>query len=451
MYVKAVDVAVMIFMILLLPLTVAIPQMKIYADSQENVSSWGSEEKGYSLLGVVVGPQWWNYVSILYPYSILATFNTVLAIILSLIVTFGLYYAIWGIAPSATGEKNFIFSHTFVWCGVVILLQLNVLLFIAEYDSLSRWCHYQSSCQEPAGINKIFWLIWMIGYMLVSFVVMLVWYLRGKMRYTELLVPEWRAFVIGIPPLSNIILLIAVVFWLFIKPLMKLRVLCNALIHIQETLIYFMRCPRPVVNVLQKGMRFLFVYILCMTIFLSVSIFSYSLIPILLQLFLYPFRVIATYSFALSAFALYTLTAFVVTFLWKEQPPSTGRLIMYLSATTVAVVFILIIFVPFVPLYQLLVSGSFSDNPIILAGASILPSLLLSSPLVWLFRNKLLPRFLEVDEDEQEEEDEEKKKKKRRDKKEDESESKNDEEGIIKLRNPIADRDSTTDYELTSM
>ena len=109
MYVKAVDVAVMIFMILLLPLTVAIPQMKIYADSQENVSSWGSEEKGYSLLGVVVGPQWWNYVSILYPYSILATLNTVLAIILSLIVTFGLYYAIWGIAPSATGEKNF--SH----------------------------------------------------------------------------------------------------------------------------------------------------------------------------------------------------------------------------------------------------------------------------------------------------------------------------------------------------
>ena len=62
--------------------------------------------------------------------------------------------------------------------------------------------------------------------------------------------------------------------------------------------------------------------------------------------------------------------------------------------------------------------------------------------------------ILEVDEDEEEEDDEEeeeKKKRKRRDKKDDESENKNDEEGIIKLRNPIADRDSTTDYELTSM
>ena len=439
--------------------TLAVPQMKVYADSQENISSWGSKEKGYSLNGGGVGPQWWVDVTLFFPFcSYLATLNAVLAIILSLIVTFGLYYAIWGIAPSAPGEKNFIFSHTFVWCGVVILLQLNVLLFFAEIGSLSRWCHYQFSCTDPAGISKIFWLIWMIGYMLVSFVVMLVRYLRGKIRYMELLVPEWRAFVIGIPLLSNIILLIAVVFWLFIKPLMKLRILRNALIHIQEMLMCHMSCSRPMVTVFQKGMRFLFVYILRMTIFLSVSIFSYSLVPILLQLFLYPFRVIAVYSFALTAFALFSLTAFASTFQWKKQPPSTGRHIMYLSATTVAIVFILMIFVPFVPLYQLLVTGSFSDNPIILAGASILPSLLLSSPLVWLFRNKLVPRYLEVDEDEEEEEEEEKKKKKKKTKgkkkdnekrnKKDESESKNE---LINLQNPIANRDSTTDHELTSM
>ena len=424
--------------------------MKVYADSQENVSSWRSKEKGYSLNGGGVGPQWWVDVTLFFPFcSYLATLNAVLAIILSLIVTFGLYYAIWEVAPSATGEKNFLFSHTFVWCGVVILLQLNVLLFFAEIGSLSGWCLYQFSCIDPAGISKIFWLIWMIGYMLVSFVVMLVRYLRGKIRYMELLIPEWRAFVIGIPLLSNIILLIAVVFWLLIQPLMKLRILHSALIRIQEMLMCHVSCPRSVVNVFQKGMRFLFVYILCMTIFLSVSIFSYSLVPIFLQLFLYPFRVIAVYSFALTGFGLFTVTAFATTFQWKKQPPSTGRLIMYLSATTAAIIFILMIAIPFIPLYWLLVSGSFSDNPIILAGASILPSLLLSSPLVWFFRNKLVPRFLEVDEDEEEEdkEKEEKKKKKKRNKK-DESESKNE---IMKLQNPIADRHSTTDHELTSM
>ena len=155
-----------------------------------------------------------------------------------------------------------------------------------------------------------------------------------------------------------------------------------------------------------------------MTIFVTASIVSFSIVPLLLQTFLYPFRIIAAYSFFIAAFAVYALSAFMATFLWKERPPTTGRLLLYLSSTTIAILFILMISTPFVSLYQLLVSGSFSDNPLILFGASILPSLLLSSPLVWLFRSKLLPRFLEIEEEEDEEEendsDEEKKKKKRK-------------------------------------
>ena len=61
-----------------------------------------------------------------------------------------------------------------------------------------------------------------------------------------------------------------------------------------------------------------------------------------------------------------------------------------------------LIAIPFLSLYQLLVSGSFTDNPLILFGVSVLPSLLLSSPLVWLFKTKFLPRFLEIDEEEEE-------------------------------------------------
>ena len=69
---------------------------------------------------------------------------------------------------------------------------------------------------------------------------------------------------------------------------------------------------------------------------------------------------------------------------------------------------------PFASLYQLLVSGSFSDNPLILAGASLLPTVILSSPLIWAFKQKLLPRFLDIDE---EEEDEEEKKEGKKEKK----------------------------------
>ena len=153
-----------------------------------------------------------------------------------------------------------------------------------------------------------------------------------------------------------------------------------------------------------------------MTVFLSASILSFSAVPILLQTFLYPFRMFAAYSFFVVAFALYCLATFMAVFLWKEKPPTTGRLLLYLSSTTITLVFILIISIPFVSLYQLLISGGFSDNPLVLFGVSVLPSLLLSSPLVWLFKSKLLPRFLEVDddEDEEDEDDEEKKVKKRK-------------------------------------
>ena len=145
-----------------------------------------------------------------------------------------------------------------------------------------------------------------------------------------------------------------------------------------------------------------------MTVFLSASILSFSVVPVLLQTILYPFRMFAAYSFFFVAFALYCLATFMAVFLWKEKPPTTGRLLLYLSSTTITLVFILIISIPFVSLYQLLVSGGFSDNPLVLFGVSVLPSLLLSSPLVWLFKSKLLPRFLEVDEDEDEDEEEKK-------------------------------------------
>ena len=152
-----------------------------------------------------------------------------------------------------------------------------------------------------------------------------------------------------------------------------------------------------------------------MTVFISASIFTFSIVPVLLQTFLYPFRIVAAYSFFFVALVIYFLAAFVATFLWKEKPPNIGKLILYLSSTTIAIIFILLISVPFVSLYQLLVSGSFSDNPLILLGASVLPTLLLSTPLIWA-KGKLLPRFLEIEEDE-EDDDSDKEEKKKKEKK----------------------------------
>ena len=252
-------------------------------------------------------------------------------------------------------------------------------------------------------------------YMIIAFIVLLIRFIRGKTQHKDIFIPEWRAFVIALPLLSSIILVIALVYKIVIK-IHKIR---NMWIHLQETLRWMVRCPRPFKTVIEKIINFTAIYILYMTIFLSVSILSFSIVPVLLQTFLYPFRIIATYSFFVAAFAVYAIATFVATFLWKEQPPTTGKLVLYLSSSTIAITFILMISIPFLSLYQLLVSGSFSDNPLILFGASVLPSLILSSPLVWLFKAKLLPRFLEVDEeDDNDDSDEEKEKKKKEKEKE---------------------------------
>ena len=392
----------------------------MYADSQENISSWGAEERGYSLSGYVFIDQWWEHIQEIYLSSgSLPEINFYLSIILTLMICFGVYYALWNVAPAKSEEKNFLFSYSVIWTGVAILAQLNLFLFFIEIESIDLWCQYEGSCREPAAAYKVAWISWICGYMLVAFVVILVRFLQGKTRHREIFIPEWRAFVVSIPFFSTFILAIAFFYKFVVSPLLKVRNIRNLWIYLLETLRWLVRCPRVLKTVLWKIVHFSSIYVLYMTVFVSASFVSFSAVPVLLQTFLYPFRIIAAYSFFFAAFAVYALAAFMATFLWKEKPPTTGRLILYISSTTIALTFIFIISLPFVSLYQLLVSGSFSDNPFILFGASVLPSLLLSSPLVWLFKSKLLPRFLEVEEEDEsdDESDEEEKKKKKKSKK----------------------------------
>ena len=172
----------------------------MYADSQENVSSWGDEEKGYALPGSVFIDQWWLFIQIQYTSSSgLPIVNIILSILLTLMISFGCYYAIWRVAPANSDEKNFLFAHTFIWCSVAILLLVNFFLFWIEVVSIVSWCAYESSCMESAGESKIVWLVWMALYMIIAFIVLLVRFFRGKIRHREILVPEWRAFIVATP------------------------------------------------------------------------------------------------------------------------------------------------------------------------------------------------------------------------------------------------------------
>ena len=387
----------------------------MYADSQDNISSWGAEERGYVLSSYVFIEQWWEHVGGVYASSdSLPTVNLILSIILTVMICYGVYYALWTVAPARNKEKNFLFSYSVIWTGVAILAQLNVFLLISEIAFIDIWCKYKDSCRESAALSKILWIAWMFAFMVVAFVVLLVRNVIGKTQYSEIFVPEWRAFVVSIPFINTFLLPIAFFYKFVLSPLLKVRKIRNLWIHLLETLRWLVHCPRVLKTVLWKIVHFSAIYVLYMTVFVSASFVSFSIIPVLLQAFLYPFGIIAIYSYFFAALAVYAMAAFMGTFLWKEKQPTTGRLILYISSTIIALTFIFIISVPFISIYQLLVSGSFSDNPFILFGASVLPSLLLSSPLVWLFKSKLLPRFLEVEEEDisDDESDEEEKKKK---------------------------------------
>ena len=378
----------------------------MYANSQENISEWNADEKGYFLDGLVLSSEWWRYVGHFYSNDHMLSFlNAIVSSILSVMITFGVYFAIWHVAPSKKDEKNFLFSHTFIWCGVALLTQINLVFFFKEILVLISWRYYHESCDENACESKSYWIIWMVIYMFIAFIILLIRRIRGKTVDQDLLVPEWRAFILASPYISNPVLLTVVIYQFSIGQLLKVKSFYNAGIHFKETLAYFVKCPK-LLSVFKKMIKFLSVYILYMTVFMSVSIFSYNIVPVLLQAFLYPFRIFAAYSYAFAAFALFAFSSFIATFLWKEEKPTTGKLILYLSSTSIGLLFISMISTPFVTLYQLLVSGNFTDSPLVLAGASILPSVILSSPLIWIFKQKLLPRFLEIDEDDESEENE---------------------------------------------
>ena len=99
------------------------------------------------------------------------------------------------------------------------------------------------------------------------------------------------------------------------------------------------------------------------------------------------------------------LVTFLVAFYWQKKgiKNTSVKLFFLLTLPTIMLVFTFMIIIPFVSLYQLLSSGTLTNNPIMLGIIAIAPSLLLSSPLVWIVKNKVFPAFVEPEMDCEEE------------------------------------------------
>ena len=385
-------------------------QLSVYADTQENITSWKSEDLGHVLSGLVFSPDWYLYVGVVYPNSSIFPFiNLVLAIVLSLILSIAAYYFIWKEIPSSPRERNFLLSQTLLWSGVVVLLQLNFALIANEISQLVKWCG-ESTCSEPASVSKLYLVGYISLYSVIVFAVFLGHYLYGKLRPKALLTPGIQPFVIGIPLVSNAAVLIILAFRIFVKPCKsRYNWVRYGVIHMYETLHYFIMCPRKFLIVTYQIFKFMIIFLPFVTIFTFLAIVIFSVIPLILQLFVYPFRIFAAYSFFFAAFVLFYLVVFIVTYVWKRKgiKNASARLCLLLMLPTVILLFIFMIIIPFISLYQILTSGSLSNNPIVLGAVSLLPSLLLSSPIVWVLKNRIIPKFIEAEENAVEEGEEE--------------------------------------------
>ena len=349
-------------------------------------------------------PQWYIYTDrVYYLGSDLPVMNAFFSTIISLALSITIYHFIWTKIPSSPRKKkkNFLVRQTLLWTAVILILQTDIITLLIEVRALQVWCG-AGTCSDPAAHAKIYLLVYIFLSNGIFFTVFVVSYFRGKLHLKQHLLPGVQVILIGVPLVNILAALTILVFRLFIKPC---RRHCNCVnygaIHVYETLHSFVSCPKWMLWNGFKVVKFIVMFLPFSTIFTFLALAIFSVIPVMLQALIYPFRVLAAYSFVLSIM----MILFLVAFYWQKKgiKNTSIKLCFLLTVPTIMLVFTFMIIIPFVSLYQLLSSGTLTNNPIMLGIIAIGPSLLLSSPLVWIVKNKVFPAFVEPEMDCEEE------------------------------------------------
>ena len=279
----------------------------------------------------------------------------------------------------------------------MIITQLDGVIIYNELEALVVWCS-AGTCSDSAAVSKFYLMGHVALFNAIFFIVFLVYYLRGKLRPKQHLLPGFQPFFTGIPLIGVIVAIAILIFRLLIQPFQrKCRSVRYGAIHVYETLHYFITCPKWLLWNVFRLIKFLVIFLPFTSIFTFLAFGIFSIIPVILQALIYPFRVLATYSFFTANILMLYVVVFLVTFSWKRRGigNTSIKLSFLLTIPTLAFGFNSVITIPFLSLYQLLSSGTLTNNPVMLGIISIAPSLILSSPLVWVIKNKVIPAFVE--------------------------------------------------------
>ena len=276
------------------------------------------------------------------------------------------------------------------------MLQIDITFIMHELLQIKIWCE-ASTCTDSGARSKIFMIGFIVIVNTIVFLVFLVKYLRGKFHPQPLLLPGIQPFVIGIPLLNIAAVIVLIIFRILIRPYTQHY---NWIKVRAETLHPFITCPKMVLIVLLKVIKCLVVFLPFTVIFTTLTLVLFSLIPLTLQLIVYPFRVLGLCSYYSAHFGLLYIVAFLVTFFWIRAgiQNTSVSVCLLLMVPTVAWFLIGMIYIPYSILYKLLVSGSFNDNSVVLGAVSILPSLLLSSPLIYSMKKWIIPKLIDLEE-----------------------------------------------------
>ena len=159
-------------------------------------------------------PDWYSHEKAIYftTYD-LPYINLLATIVVSLLLTIAVYNYIWKELPSSPKERNFLVTQTALWCGVVVMLQVNCLSLYYEVQALSTWCTEKTCSGESSATAKT-WLIIFIATGSIFWLVVFSLYSIKKIIPQELLSPGIQPFLIGIPLLNNVAVLFAILFYI---------------------------------------------------------------------------------------------------------------------------------------------------------------------------------------------------------------------------------------------
>ena len=392
-------------------------QLKAYATDQKNLTEW-KKSNSHVLDGRIFDEHWWDYEDDVYGIgSLIRLINWVMSFFLTFFFTVFFAVVLFMCAPKRDNTQYHIY-HSLLWSSTGILSVWWVIVYTVEIIKVSQWASYSNGLEY--NLNFL-WLIYILA-LVILYSLPFIGLNIGRfiirccnIHNSSLLVfvqfpdihilsPSQAAIggiFCGCRPAQIIKLCFLFCKKLYcccaavccqcsecqcsedmcackVKPQCKnIKFCCNVFVEL-ITLCIFQVTP----------------IIIIVVFFCSAGFVIINIVPVILYFLLYPIRVLSFYSFLLAVFVLFTFVLTATDFERKRGKHITGkefnnsfRSNMYIYLPFCVLCLIALVGVVFVVIYRTIVSGGSTGTTLYNLFKALIPTILISSPAIWLWRN----------------------------------------------------------------